>query len=73
MPEANLKTSEEILIEFLEEHQNEIKGLFKDIYYKDIALTAMISASIEVEKKYQIKYNVDEIKNYHKIILQYLF
>ena len=72
LPEE-IKTSEEIFTEFLELHKNEIKGIFKDKYLKNGAWNGMMDALMEVERRYNIVYDMDAIDELDNIIKKYLF
>ena len=66
-------SSEEEFTEFLEHHQNEIIGLYRDTYFRNGGWNGMMDALSEVEKRYGVSVDFAEIDNYEKLINKLLF
>ena len=60
---TKMKTkNKENLIQFLEDHRNEIIGLYRDTYYRNGGWNGLMDAISEVEKRYNFNFDYDSLK-----------
>jgi hypothetical protein len=69
---TNIST-DDVFAQFLEQHQNEIVGLYRDKYFKNGGWNGMMDALAEVEKRYGVCFEVEAIGNHDKLVNEYLF